>query len=100
MIRVIIERYIAESMESTYDEQARQALRNAIDIPGFISGESLKDDRNPRHRVILSTWRSAADWYRWYDSPERREKLSRIRPLLETDEHVTVLEYAPPTGHV
>ena len=100
MIRVIIERYIAESMETTYDAQAREALRNAIDIPGFISGESLKDDHNPRHRVIVSTWRSTADWYRWYASSERREKIDRIRPLLEADERITVLEYAVPTGNV
>ncbi|XOZ34058.1 antibiotic biosynthesis monooxygenase family protein [Halomonadaceae bacterium KBTZ08] len=100
MIRVIIERHIAESMETTYDELARQTLRNAIDVPGFISGESLKDDHNPRHRVILSSWRSAADWYRWYGSEERREKINQIRPLLEDDERVTVLEYTVPTGNV
>ena len=100
MIRVIIERYIAEAMESTYDAQARQALRNAVEIPGFISGESLKDEYNSRHRVILSTWRSTAKWYRWYDSTERREKINRIRPLLESDERITVLEYAVPTGNL
>lgn len=100
MIRVIIERYIAETMETTYDEQARQALLNAIDIPGFIAGESLKDDHSSRHRVILSTWRSAVDWYRWYESPERREKISQIWPLLETDERITVLDHAAPTGHL
>jgi len=79
MIRVIIERQIAQEMERTYEEHARQALKNAIEIPGFVSGESLKDERDPNHRVILSSWRSAADWYRWQGSPERREMMARIR---------------------
>lgn len=100
MIRVIIERQIAEAMERTYEEQARQALSNAVEIPGFISGESLKDERNPNHRVILSSWRSAADWYRWQQSPQRREMMSRIRPMLETDERILVLDYALPTGNL
>ena len=100
MIRVIIERQIAQEMERTYEEHARQALKNAIEIPGFFSGESLKDERDPNHRVILSSWRSAADWYRWQGSPERREMMARIRPMLETDERIVVLDYALPTGNL
>ncbi|TDT39404.1 heme-degrading monooxygenase HmoA [Halospina denitrificans] len=100
MIRVIIERQIAQEMERTYEEHARQALKNAIEIPGFVSGESLKDERDPNHRVILSSWRSAADWYRWQSSPERREMMGRIRPMLETDERIVVLDYALPTGNL
>ena len=100
MIRVIIERQIAEDMETTYEAQARQALKNAIEIPGFISGESLKDERDPRHRFILSSWRSAADWYRWQGSPERKQMMGRIRPMLENDERIVVLDYALPTGNL
>lgn len=96
MIRVIIERYIAEGMVETYEAQARTVLNNAMTVPGFISGESLKDERDPQHRVILSSWRSARDWHHWHSSPQRREMMGRIRPILQTDERVVVLDYSPP----
>lgn len=93
MIRVIIERQIAESLEEIYDERARSSLRKAVDIPGFISGESLRGSDNPNHRVVLSTWRSANHWHRWHNSPERRAMMAQIRPMLEGDERIIVLEH-------
>ncbi len=93
MIRVIIERRIAESLEQVYEQRARAALREAVDIPGFISGETLQDAKNPNHRVILSNWRSEQHWYRWQNSPQRRAMMAQIRPMLEDEERVLVLRH-------
>lgn len=97
MIRVIIERQIAESLEQAYEQRAREALREAVDIPGFISGETLKDVRNPNHRIILSNWRSEQHWYRWQNSAERRDMMAQIRPMLEDEERVLVLRHTGQT---
>ena len=96
MVRVIIERYIAQGMAENYEAQARSILNSAMHVPGFVSGESLRDERDPDHRVLLSSWRSAADWHHWHNSPQRREMMGRIRPILEKDERIVVLDYAPP----
>lgn len=94
MIRVIIERQIAESLEDAYEQRARSVLQQAVEVPGFISGESLKGANNPNHRVILSTWNSAADWYRWYQSAHRRAMMADLSPMLDGDERILVLEHA------
>ncbi len=92
MIRVIIERFIAESLESNYEVTAKQTLQKAIQAPGFISGESLKDIQNKRHRVVLCNWRSLQDWQVWLSSPERKGMMDELNLMLEKTEKVTVLE--------
>ncbi len=47
MIRVLIERQIAETLESAYEDRARKVLQQAVSAPGFISGETLVDCRDP-----------------------------------------------------
>lgn len=92
MIRVIIERTIAESMESTYEQLAKGTLQQAVTADGFISGESLRDIENPRHRVILCKWRSQADWDRWFSSAERKDMMAQLSLVLEGAEKITLLD--------
>lgn len=92
MIRVIIERHIAESLESAYEERSRYILQSAVAAPGFVSGETLVDANDRNHRITLANWRSAADWDRWYHSNERRQLLSDVQPMMDQDEKITILE--------
>lgn len=94
MIRVFIERLIAESMESTYDDVEKQTLQTAITAPGFISGESLKDVKNPLHRVVLCKFRSEVDWNNWYQSDARKDMMAKINLIIEGDEKITLLDMA------
>jgi len=92
MIRVIIERSIAETLESNYENTAIETLQKAIRSPGFISGESLKDITNSRHRVILCNWRSLQDWQVWQQSAERKKMMDKLNLMLDKEEKITVLE--------
>ena len=92
MIRVIIERTIAETMESTYEDTAKETLQQAIRAEGFISGESLRDVDNPRHRIVLCKWRSQTDWDHWFHSNERKEMMNKLNLMLEGGERITILD--------
>ncbi len=94
MIRIIIERILADGLESHYEEAARAALIQTMSQPGFISGESLCDIDRPNRRIVLGTWRSRREWDAWFSSTERRDCMARIRPMLETDERITLLRHA------
>lgn len=94
MIRVIIERHIAPTLEGPYEQIAKRTLQTAISAGGFISGESLKDCYDPNRRVILSTWRSVQDWQRWAASEERKNMMTEMSPILETEEKVNIFELA------
>ena len=92
MIRVIIERFIAETLEEHYETAAKQTLQLAVCAPGFISGETLQDINNPRHRIVLCKWRSVKDWQDWQDSLKRKRMMSKLRLLFDKDEKITIFE--------
>lgn len=91
MIRVLIERHIAPTLESAYEDRSRKILQEAVTASGFISGETLVNAHDANHRITLSNWRSEADWGRWYSSLERRDLMAELNPMLEFDEKITIL---------
>jgi heme-degrading monooxygenase HmoA len=93
MIRVLIERHIADSLEHAYEERARRYIQRAVSAPGFVSGESLVDSRDQNHRFTISTWRSETDWLRWKRSDERRSLMAELIPMMDRDEVITVMKH-------
>jgi len=92
MVRIIIERFIAESLEGYYEDVAQETLQKALRSQGFISGESLTDTQNSLHRFILCNWKSLEDWKHWEQSFERREMMGKLNLMLEKEERFTILE--------
>jgi heme-degrading monooxygenase HmoA len=92
MIRVLIERRIAEGLEHYYDCTIKRTVSTVTKAPGCISGESLKDSRNPNRRIVMSKWTSKEHWDNWFHSDERRNVISEITPMLEGSEKITMLE--------
>lgn len=93
MIRVLIERHVADELELHYDRVARETLQKAMHVTGFISGEALHNVDSPNHRLILATYRSENDWLQWYHSEERREMMEQIALMLEGEEKITVFAH-------
>ena len=91
MIRVIIEREIAEGLEQFYESAISDMQETMAAFPGYASGESLKDLRHPNRYVVITRWQNEESWNRWYHSERRRDKLAELRPFLLTDEKVTLL---------
>ena len=92
MICVLIERLVEDTLLDHYESNARSILQQAVQIPGFIAGESLRDVDNPHKRIIWTKWRSAADWQAWQNSLQRKAMMDNIKTLLVGDEKVTILE--------
>lgn len=92
MIRVIIERIIQEGNLDDYHTLIRQAKNKASNSPGFLTGEIFNVKDNPNHVIVMSCWDSFDTWEIWAESEQRLDLLDAIRPLLVSDEKVTVLE--------
>lgn len=92
MIKVLIERVIAEGLEVPYEVAARNILQQAIQSPGYLFGESFIDMQRPNYRFVIVTWQNIHSWERWEHSPERRECLDAFAPLLLEEEKITLLE--------
>lgn len=91
MIKVIIERLIADDMESTYEHAIKNTLRAILEAEGYISGASYIDAQNENHRVIITNWLNAEAWNQWAQSDARKEVIAAIQPILQKQEKITVL---------
>ena len=92
MVRVLIERRVSEGMLEAFHLALRRMRTEAVLKPGYISGESWRNARNPHHFVVISTWNSRPDWEAWFGSEGRRQEMLRVGPMLEEAERITVLE--------
>jgi heme-degrading monooxygenase HmoA len=91
MIRVIIEREIAEGLEEFYESAIANLLGVMANAGGYLSGESLVDLHRPNRYIVVTRWTDEAAWNRWYVSNERQQMLDAIRPFLLNEEKFTVL---------
>jgi len=91
MIRVIIEREIAEGLEEFYEKAIAQLLDVMITAPGYVSGESLVDIHRSNRYIVITRWISEQAWNHWCRSAERQQMLSAIGPFLLTDEKFILL---------
>ena len=93
MIRVLIDRRLREGVAHDYDRAQRALRGEALACRGYITGETWRDLDDPRHYVVLSTWRTRGEWETWAAAPERQRVLDEMRPLL-VSEQITLLEAA------
>ena len=66
MIRVIIEREIAEGLEAYYEKAIVELLDAMINSPGYVSGESLVEIHRPNHYHVITCWINEDAWQRWF----------------------------------
>lgn len=92
MIKVIIERVIAEGLEVPYEKAVAELLTVMTRARGYISGESLVDIERSNHYVVVARWSDQASWDEWFRSEDRKQILTAIAPFLQTDEKFTVLQ--------
>ena len=92
MIRVIIEREVAEGLEEFYET----AIANLLDVMagarGYLSGESLVDIHRPNHYVVVTRWTDETAWNKWFISGARQQLLDAISPFLLADEKFTLMK--------
>jgi heme-degrading monooxygenase HmoA len=91
MIRVIIEREIAEGLEEFYESAIANLLGVMSNAAGYLSGESLVDIHRPNHYVVITRWEDEEAWNRWYISSQRQQMLDSVRPFLLDEEKFTLL---------
>lgn len=92
MIKVLIERRIAEGLEGNYEQTVVELLNHAEKSPGYLGGESYKDAQHNNHYVVVSAWESINAWQIWLKSAERTEMLNKISAFLKRPEQFTILE--------
>jgi len=81
MIRVTIEQHCRPGKENQLRDLLIELRTMAMQQPGYISGETLRELINPSLFKVVSTWSALEDWKKWHGSQERlsiEEKMNSI----------------------
>lgn len=89
-VKILVDRHINPRERAKVVELLKQLRARCLDEPGYITGETLRDNADENHLLVISTWFGLGDWRRWQASPDRKQFEEAIRPLLTAPERVQV----------
>jgi heme oxygenase (mycobilin-producing) len=81
MIRVIVERDCPPGKENQVRDLLIELRTMAMQQPGYISGETLRELINHSHFKVISTWSTLGDWKAWQGSQQRFLIEQKIAPM-------------------
>lgn len=89
-VKILVERHINPRERSRVVELLKQLRARCLDEPGYITGETLRDNADENHLLVISMWFGLGDWRRWHASADRKAFEDAIRPLLTEPERIHV----------
>ena len=92
MVRVVIERQLKEGNKGDLLHLLRVLRTAAMHQPGYVTGESLSDVKDPSIITTISTWRNLEDWKAWEESERRIELYEKIKTLLVKEPRVSIYQ--------
>ncbi len=90
MVKVLVERKIAGKNVGEIVRLLRQLRVQAMQQPGYISGETLHSVDDPNFYLVISTWESLGQWQDWYKNPLRQKLAAEIDSFLESPTRLRV----------
>ncbi len=81
-VKALIKRKVPQDKAKAMIPLFRQMRTLAMEQPGYISGETLRNVNQPDEYLVISVWNSSQDWQKWLDSKERQEIQDKIDSLL------------------
>jgi len=82
MVKAFIKRIVPPEKGKDMIRLFRKMRSLAMEQPGYISGETLRNYNQPDEYLVISTWQSIEDWQQWLESKERQEIQQQIDDLL------------------
>ena len=82
MIKVLIKREVPTDKGKQILPLFKKMRSLAMEQPGYISGETLRNYNDPEEYLVISVWSSADDWQNWLESRERQQVQEEIDALL------------------
>jgi heme-degrading monooxygenase HmoA len=82
-VKIIIKRNFKEVKKEKAFTLINQFRQDAMNQPGYISGETLVNHYDPRIIVVISTWQTIEDWISWQESDQRQAYEDQLEAMLE-----------------
>ena len=94
MIKVLMERRCKPDKGEELKKLLEELRSKALQRDGSYSYETLRSVDDPSVWLSIAAWTFAGEWKAWQNSPERREIISKIEPLLTEPARESTFELA------
>ncbi len=72
LAKILIKRRFKKGCNKEVLALLNEFRAGAMNQPGYISGETLVDSRDPQNLVVIGTWQDMDSWHRWKENRARR----------------------------
>lgn len=90
MIKVVIERHCQPGKEKQLRDLMLELRSAAMRQPGYITGETLREEEKTSVFMVISTWITLEAWKAWQTSRQRLLIEEMMDPLLTEQRKVRV----------
>ena len=91
-VKIFIKRKMPEEYSAELALLLQKLRGLTLDQPGYISGQTLKRIDRTGECVVISTWRSVADWNAWVNNSKRVAVQGEIDKLLGSETEYALYE--------
>ena len=82
-VKVLITRKIQEGKALEVFALLNKHRAEAMNQPGYISGETLIGHDDPWEILVISTWHNVEAWLKWKGDPLRKANEAKVEHWLE-----------------
>ena len=82
-IKIVIKRQFKAGTTKKAFAMLNDLRHDAMNLPGYISGETWVNHYDPCSITVVSTWQTVEDWIRWEESDERAAIEAKLESLLK-----------------
>ena len=82
-VKILIKRKVKDTAMEEVSKMLIQARTNALGKHGYISAETLSNCDNPKEILVLSMWRSKADWDAYREDQTRMDLEREFEQLFD-----------------
>ncbi len=97
LVKVLIKRQFKMEKLNEVISLLKKFRSDALDQPGYVSGETLIADGEPEKMMVISTWQSIDDWNNWKASRSRIENEAMLEIFQEQPTEYTVYRLSSST---
>lgn len=92
-VKVLIKRRVPDDKAREMVPLFRKMRSLAMNQPGYISGETLRNMNDPEEYVVISSWQSSEEWVAWLNSSERQDIQNEVDALLGGQTKYDIFHY-------
>jgi heme-degrading monooxygenase HmoA len=81
-VKILIKRQFKADTVGKASALLNKIRFDAMNLPGYISGETWVNHYDPCKITVVSTWQTVEDWIRWEESDERAANEEKLEGLL------------------